>query len=498
MSKKKKEAPLPADPTQRPPAASPFAGLSKGRSVGFATSNGTGLPHALPSVAAAAAARTAAAPQGPEIAPSTATDDVTKARPQGVAATPAPQPAPAAAAPPAPPPQEKFAPPAAPFSATSHDWMRPSAPSDDPRARAGNEWQARSEQRDDFARRRLSEQIPQGESQIVHAWFNVVASGVPPAACTIWLTRSEPEPPYTIMIPGEAVAGEMPDRSLFQTAERRRRQAGVPEIFTCRIEAATRDGKKIQMGTGMLYLPPDANVNPAAAGAGQWQAPPGVGWTPPQGNNGGNPWGGMPPWMMGMNPWMMGMNPWMMGMGGGGSFGSPGFWGPSGWQQQQPPAALQGKPELIALWELMTKTMGQQQQQNPLQEQLMNRLLDVAFREKPAEKPQGIKEQLGDFAAIATSLDAIRGKGGDSDSPAISVTYVDDGNGGRMPIVAQGGKVDTTMTVGIPMVGAVRGAVSKIGARIGGSGGVAKGQSPQPKAPAQVNAAAATNGEAKH
>jgi len=300
------------------------------------------------------------------------------------------------------------------------------------------------------------------------------------------------------MIPGEAVAGEMPDRSLFQCAERRRRGAGVAEIFTGRIEAATRDGKKIQMGAGMLYLPPDANVNPAAAAIGQWQTPPGVGWTPPQGNSGG-PWGAMPPWMMGMPPWMMGGNPWMMGGAGG---GTPPWWGPSGWQQQQqqqPPAALHGKPELIALWELMSKTMGQQHQPDPMREQLMTKLLEVAFREKPAaEKTPGLKEQLGDFAAVATALDAIRGKSGDGDSPAISVTYVDDGNGGRMPIVAQGGKVDTTMTVGIPMVGAVRGAVSKISSRIGGGGGAAKGQSPQPKAPAQVNAAAPTNGESKH
>jgi hypothetical protein len=489
MSRSKKKDPVVPEAASARPSLGPrvpsFAGISKGRTVGFTSSNNSGPPMttpapALPSVAVAAAARTPAAPQGPEVAPTTPTDDVLKPvapPPQAPAAPPA---QPAATAP--------SSPPAGGFSATSHAWAVPGAA--DARTDATNAWQDRVDQRSEYQRRRLNEQIPQGETRLVHVWFSVVAQGVPPQACSIWLTRTEPaEHTYEMMVPGEAVSGPQPDRSLFAYMMRNRRQAGVAETFTGRIRAPTTDGKVIELGGGMLSLPPDPALaqQQAPPGMGPWMMPPGAAWTPPNGQQAMGPWGTppwmgggqMPPWMMGMPPWMMGMMPWMQQGG-----------APPWWQQQQPPKALEGKPDLIELWKLMNQSA---QQGSSGQQQLLDKLLEVALRDKTPEKAPGLKEQLEGFAAIATSIDAIRGPREEGAGKGISVTYVDDGAGGRTPIVTgTDGKIDMSTTVGIPVVGALRSVGSKIGARIGGGapGNIQKGKSPQPaQVPASTNGA---------
>jgi hypothetical protein len=489
---KKKDPVVPADTSARPPpgvsadkARAAFAGLSKGRSIGFSSSNAAGPPLQMPSVATAAAARTPAAPQGPEIAPSTARDDVTAAKP-----TPA-APPPAAAAPPAAAPVQPPA--SAPaVSATSHRWAVPGV-EQDARAESTNAWADRVDQRSEYQRRRLSEQIPQGETQLVHVWFSVLAQGVPPQACTIWLTRSEPEPPYQLMISGDAVAGAQPDRMLFKWAERNRRQAGVAESFVGRIRAPTVDGKVIELGGGMLHLPPDPAVTqPQQAGMPPWMMAPGAQWTPgqnPQGQWGTPPWmggggmGGMPPW------WMM--PPWMMGQHG----NTPPWWGPSG-QQMQIPDALKGKPELVALLEAFGKM--QHQPGDPNTQLLMGKLIEHAFKDKPVEKQPGMVDQVEAFAKLAAALDAIRGDKADA-SGGITVTYVDDGAGGRTPIVSKGGDIDMSTTVGIPAVGALRSIGKTIGQRFTGANGAAanRGKSPTAQVPASTTTTTTTNGTGK-
>lgn len=499
-AKNKKDPIVPESTAARPPpgvspdrARAAFAGISKGRTVGFATSDNAGPPLAMPAAAVAAAARTPAAPQGPEVAPATAADDVTRpVQPSPPAAAP-PQPAPPAAAPPQQPPATA---PSSPPPLSSFKWAVP-VPDQDPRTEATNTWQERLDQRGEYQRRRLSEQIPQGETQLVHVWFSVLAQGVPPQACTIWLTRSEPEPEYQMMISGDAVAGAQPDRALFRHVERNRRQAGIAESFVGRIRAPTVDGKVIELGGGMLRLPPDPQLahaqHPGAAAAGPWAMAPGAGWTPP-GPGGGGQWG-TPPWMQGMPPWMQNMPPWMMGAGpwGGGMHGAPPWWGGGQWGgQQQVPDAIKGKPELVALFEVLQKM--QHQPQDPNTQLLMTKLMEVAFRERPVEKPAGLLDQVEGIGKLVTALDAIRGKSdGDGGGNGITVTYVDDGAGGRTPIVAKGGEIDMSTTVGIPMVGALRKAGSAIGAKFAGGapGGIAKGKSPQP---AQVSTTTTTNG----
>lgn len=445
-----------------------FGKLSSGRApgaraggVGFASHDGITPPQPTPAAAAASEPQANATP------------------PPGHSQTPARA---------APPPVS-----AAPTSSAlppGEQW----ATSADPRAESVNAWSATMDQREAFSRSRLREELPQGETQLVHCWFSRLAEGIPPNACTIWLTRTEPSPQYQLMIPGEAVAGEQPDRALFLYVCRNRRQAGVAETFHGRIRAPTRSGKVVELGGGVLHLPPDPSLaqsqapgGPAGGAGGPWQMPPGQGWTP------GAPYGPpAPPWG---SPWG---NYYSSGPAWGASyFGNMTPWGgppPPGWGAQAqgaqfPPGlieALKDKPDMVAMLQAMHQMVAQTNQPPAWQQSMMDMLMKRALAEPTKEK-----NTWAELASAADLLDKLRGP--QKEGSGVSVTYVDDGSGtgGKLPLITKNGEIDTSMTLGIPAVGAMRGVMSAVKSKMTGTApGMARGH-----APTSANGA---NGTAKH
>jgi len=212
------------------------------------------------------------------------------AAPEAVAPPSAPPPAP-----PAPLPRAAAAAPHVPRAPAPEP--APAAPPPVPHdARTADEWRRTVADRD-LVSRRQGKPMPQGETMLVQAWLTVLRSRrIPPSACTIHVRRVEPEPIYDLVIPGEVVAGEHPDRQLHEYIERNRRQPSLPEHFLGRIQAMTATGEPMDLGWGDLYLAPQQQ-NAAAplpwgapsAAAPTWgPAPPTYG-APPQGWPYGSP-----------------------------------------------------------------------------------------------------------------------------------------------------------------------------------------------------------------
>lgn len=319
-------------------------------------------------------------------------------------APPAPAPAPAEmptmAAPPPPAASGFDAPPAGPAIA----------------AAATNEYAEVSAQRGYYQARSSRRAQPQGETQLVHAWLHILTvRRIPPNACTIWLTRVDPQPTYDFYIPGEAVMGDFPDRALYEYANRNRRQRDVPERFVGRIKAPADDGMPIELGGGELYLPPAPAIAPAPAGP-AWSQPGAPGYPyaqPPPGYPGAPPWmappGGMPWWMQG----------------GGAPPGMPPWWGPSAppfaalmaaHHPPPAPAVVQQDPAALRAWEMMSQN----------QSTLLTSVLELATRAPPqAAAAAAPVDPWAGIERLIAITEKLRGPPSEPES-RISVIQLDD------------------------------------------------------------------------
>jgi hypothetical protein len=239
---------------------------------------------------------------------------------QAARATPdAPPPAPSAAPPPAPPP-------VAPSPFAHEGYQQHVARSDN--------WKWRAERQPQ----------PQAETQLVLVWASVLARGIPPQACTIWIRAVEPLPGYEFFITGDAVCGPDPDRALWQAIRQARRKPTVAERFIGRIRAPSETGAAVELGGGDLSLPPEP---PQAATP--WAAPQNP-WHAAQGGYPGAP----PPYGYGGPPaGPYGPPPWWAGAGGMGM--PPPWWGATQIAAQPPPAAVQSDPAALAAWQSMAE-----------------------------------------------------------------------------------------------------------------------------------------------
>jgi hypothetical protein len=295
-------------------------------------------------------------------------------------------------------------PPAAPPAATAAESYEPPA-GPAIAATLGNEWQARTTDRQGFQYRQPRTAPPQGETLLVHAWLHVLtALRIPPQACTIWL-RCVDQPNYELYIPGEAVCGEHPDRALYEYVSLNRRRRDVAERFVGRIRGPTRDGSPYECGGGELYLPPA----PPSAAAPAWSTPGAAQppWSSPYGPP--SPWGPPPPWYPPA----------------GGAMGMPPWWGPS----QAPlsallaaahappvPAAVQSDPASLA-W---AKAM----QEN--QAAMFKAFVEMAGRPPPT--PAALPPQTDGFEQAVRIIDLVAKLKPEaaSTSPSVSVIHVDD------------------------------------------------------------------------
>lgn len=317
--------------------------------------------------------------------------------PGAVAAVPA-GPAPMGA-PPAPAPEYVHEPPAGPAIA----------------AASTNAFAERTQERGYWESRSTRRAQPQGETQLVHAWLHVLTvRKIPPHACTIWLTRVEPQPTYDQYIPGDAVLGEHPDRSLYEYANTNRRQRDVAERFVGRIRAPAADGSPIELGGGELYLPPAPAVAPGPSWSQPGAAPGGWPGGPP-------PYGGGPPWSPpGAMPW------WMMGAPPGG--GMPPWWGPSAsplsailaasQPQTPPPAVVQQDPAAMRAWQMMSDN----------QSMLLRHVLEVSAR-PPAASPAAAEQPdlWTTLERVVGVVDKLRGPQHEPEQrPGITVMRLDD------------------------------------------------------------------------
>lgn len=313
-------------------------------------------------------------------------------------------PAPAYAAPPAAAPATGFdMPPAGPAiaAAATNDFAEVAA--------TRGYWQSRSTRRAQ----------PQGETQLVHAWLHILTvQRIPPNACTIWLTRVDPQPTYDLYIPGEAIVGEFPDRSLYEYVSRNRRQRDVAERFVGRIRAPADNGSPCELGGGELYLPPAQAAAPIAPGP-AWSQP-GAGY--PYGNAAPPPGypGMMPPWMPpGGMPW------WAQG-GGSPPGMMPPWWGPSApplsalmaaHQPPPPPAVVQQDPAAMRAWEMMSQN----------QSTLLRSVLELAAR-PPQTAPiaPAAPDMWETLDRVVGVMDKLRGPPAPDPEPRVSIIKVDD------------------------------------------------------------------------
>jgi hypothetical protein len=283
-------------------------------------------------------------------------------------------------------------------------------------AQVTNDFGQRTATRSFYQDRSTRTAHPQGETQLVHAWLQVITvKKVPPQSCTIWLTRVEPQPSYEFYVPGNAVVGESPDCALYDYLRRCRRQKDVAERFIGRIRAPAVDGSALELGGGECYLPPE----PAEPAPAPWSQPGGqaAGWSP-YGPYAGAP----PPWGWPGAPGMMGMPPMGMGM-----RGMPWGWGgpatplAAAIMAQRAPAApptVQADPNAMRAWETMS------QQNN----QMMMQLLEFAMRPQAAPPAAAAPaDPWGQLERAVSLVDKLRGPDtSGSDDSGIKVIKLDE------------------------------------------------------------------------
>lgn len=368
----------------------------------------------------------------------------------------APGSAPAAAAPPPPPAAAAAPPPPPPAPAPV-----PAAPPESPEATNANRWRQQQADRDAFTFTH-QKQIPQGDISLPQVWLMLVRSRrMPASACTIWIRRVEPGPPYDFEVAGDAVEGQFPNRALVDYIERNRRQPQLHERFVGKIQGITQDGQIYDLGMGDLNLAPQlAPAQQPAWGAGAPAgAPPSWAGAWGGGAAAGAPPGGMPPW----GPFGM-MPP---------GFGSPfGYFAPP----MQPPAPPPTTdPIALKMWGTMMESWTA----------MANRVMQVnpAAAAAPAAPPVDPFKTVDGVLNIAERLAGMRAPV--QTSAGLTIHELKDGT----PIVANGaGEVNQGLTeilIGKSMLGdAVKTIASRL--RPGAvDAGAAAGASHAPMAPAK-------------
>jgi hypothetical protein len=321
-------------------------------------------------------------------------------------------------------------------------------------ADATNAYADRMRWRGDLKWRR-SANVPQGETQLVHAWAHAVTQ-YPPQALEVWLTRTEPtQNAYHLVIEGAELMGDWPDRVLYNAVCRKRRQPQIFERFNGRIRARAENGDYIEIMGGDIALPPDA-----AQATTQWgpAQPP---WSPP-GYGGPPPGYGAPPGYGGMPPWMMGAPPY----GGAPPWGAPPPW----WTQQQaatqpPPAAVANDPAALEQWKSMTAMISNLSQQgNQAQADMMKMmmgLLTAQMSAKPAAPAAqgGIGETLGVIESVLKISE--RFKPAAAEGPSRGITVHNLGDGTRI-IEDKDGNIDQGMSIGLGVATALKDGVKEV------------------------------------
>jgi hypothetical protein len=300
-----------------------------------------------------------------------------------------------------------------------------------------------------------NDEVPQGETNLVHVWARIVLNdGVPPSAATIWLDRIDPlEGRYQIQIPGQAVAGDErtpPSSALYIVADKQRRQPQIAEKFVARIEAVTPGGGLTTLGGGEICFPANPNAQqssqwatPAPPWAPQGYGPPGY---PPQGYS---PPGYPPPYGY---PSPYGLPPMMGGYGTHPALAAA---------YAAPPAKVQNDPELSRIWATMQQTTIAAEASRSDQQFKMFQLM-LEQRKEPAKAEVDSFTQLERMFSLAKMM-ADMGGGKNDGSGGLHFHEMKDGT----QIVADGGGTVNKELTGLLLAKDAIGKVSSsIGARM--------------------------------
>lgn len=342
----------------------------------------------------------------------------------------------------------------------------------------------------DAAKWRTAQHVPQGEIGLLGAWTHAVTT-VPAYAMTIWLRRVDPQAgAYEILIYGDAVASsDFPERALYDEVRKQRRQPTVAERFIGRIRALTADGQTVDVGSGEIALPPE----PTGPTATPWSNP-GSPWGP-------SPWPMMPgaPPSSSSSPWGPPPSPWGSPWGWGGGAGGYGFGygGPMMAMQHelaelraklaaQPPAALQGHPELVELWRVMNETLASSQRHNQpaSMDPTTSKVLELAFSRLAKDNVPAA--QVDPFSMLERVLTIADKLGGGGKGGGLTIHQVGDG----MLVENKDGDLDvgasavlSVLKEGKATLGGIASALKAKGAQIAANGsGAVRPQGPRPAA----------------
>lgn len=350
------------------------------------------------------------------------------------------------------PPQPEPAPPPAPLPPTAGRPVLPSIGG----AADQNEYRQRQAEREANRWGKRTEVLQPEASSLVHAW-SYYLSIYPPAALTLWLVRTLPaENGYELFIVGESFMGEQyPDRALYDRVRRERRQPNIAETFSGRIQGRSAEGQPLDLGGGMIRLPPEPASQAPQWGQpqGPWGGQPLPGYAAPPGYP--PPWGGHAPGMLGWpgsppppygSPW--GMPPWWA-MYAGAPAPAP--------AAATPPAAIAHDPAMVQMWQAMKEvqlaaqnTSGEQQKAaNAMQMLLLEKLFDRLSQpaSAPAAAGGGMRESIGLLKDVAGLVNELRGGGGGGDGGASDALQIVEMKSGEK-IFAQKGKVHEGLTYG--------------------------------------------------
>lgn len=289
--------------------------------------------------------------------------------------------------------------------------------------------------------------VPQPDIKLVHCWTLALVH-FPPAALTIWLTRTTPaQNSYEFWISGEELIDPMfPDRKLYDVMRRKRRQPSIAESFTGRIRGVSENGTQYDCGYGEIHLPPEEPQTAAPAWGSAAMSP----WGPAPPGYGPPPWSGPPGY--GPPPW--------------GGWGPPPQWGgpPPPWAQPwagaappPPPATVASDPLLLQVWQASAEATANAQRLSAEsasraadhQTEFMKLLLTRALMPPAAAAPAGggIRETMSMLKDVATFVETVRGPREETSSGR-GLTIHNLGNGERL-VETKDGEIDIGATVGL-------------------------------------------------
>jgi hypothetical protein len=362
------------------------------------------------------------------------------------------------------PPATATAQEAPPFQ--GHVFATPGAATEARKVESKNAWEHMLEQRVRSGRAWRNEDVPQGETLLVHVWARLVLNdGIPPSAVTIWLDRIEPlDGRYQIHLPGVAVAGDgttPPGSALYTVLDKQRRQPQIAEKFVARIDAITPQGGLVTLGGGDIAFP----ANPNAQQSSHWASPPPP-WAPPAGYGGPGygPPGYPPPYGAPGYPPPYGAPGYPPPYG----YGAPPMGGGYGMHPAlaaayaPPPPKVQNDPELSRMWATMQTTMmSSEQARNEQQFRIFQLMMEnKKSGEAPAQDPFAMMDRA--FGMAKTIAELTGGKGG-GDGGGLHFHEMKDGTN----IVADGQGVVNKELTGLLLAKDAIGSVSKsIGAKL--------------------------------